>query len=106
MKDSGPSPDNHNTVRPGLTRKRRRKHTENDEYGAFARRVLRAYGRRIAQGDIDALAELKELAEEVEGALGGAVIGLRLLGYSWAEIGSRLGVTRQTAHERWGGNRP
>ena len=106
MKDSGPSPDNRNTVRAGLTPKRCRKQVENDEYGAFARRVLRAYGRRIAQGDIDALTELKELAEEVESSLGGAVIGLRLLGYSWAEIGQRLGVTRQTAHERWGGPRP
>jgi hypothetical protein len=23
-------------------------------------------------------------------------------GYSWAEIGSRLGVTRQAAQQRWG----
>jgi hypothetical protein len=103
---SGPPDNGKNNVRSHLTAKRRRRHVENDEYGAFARRVLRAYGRRIATGDIDALAELKELAEEVESALGGAVIGLRLLGYSWAEIGTRLGITRQTAHERWGGPRP
>jgi hypothetical protein len=27
---------------------------------------------------------------------------LRACGYSWAEIGSRLGITRQAAHQRWG----
>jgi hypothetical protein len=25
----------------------------------------------------------------------------RSYGYSWAEIGSRLGITRQAAHQRW-----
>ena len=101
MTDPRPSPDGKNSVRSGLTSNSRKRHVENDEYAAFARRVLRAYGRRIAQGDIDAITELRQLAEEVESALGRAVLGLRLLGYSWAEIGKRLGVTRQTAHERW-----
>jgi len=101
MTDPRPSPGGKNTVRANLTRNRRSRYVENDEYGAFARRVLRAYGRRIAQGDIDAITELNSLFEEVEAALGRAVLGLRLLGYSWAEIGRRLGVTRQTAHERW-----
>jgi hypothetical protein len=31
-----------------------------------------------------------------------AVKGLRDCGYSWAEIGSRLGITRQAAQQRWG----
>jgi len=31
-----------------------------------------------------------------------AVKGLRARGYSWAEIGSRLGITRQAAQQRWG----
>ena len=31
-----------------------------------------------------------------------AVKGLRDFGYSWAEIGSRLGITRQAAQQRWG----
>jgi hypothetical protein len=31
-----------------------------------------------------------------------AVKRLRGCGYSWAEIGSRLGITRQAAHQRWG----
>jgi hypothetical protein len=27
---------------------------------------------------------------------------LRACGYSWAEIGSRLDITRQAAQQRWG----
>jgi len=92
-----------NTVRTTLTANRRRDVVENDEYAAFTRRVLRAYGRRVAAGDIEALADLTTLAHEVEAAIRTAVIGLRDFGYSWAEIGARVGITRQSAHERWGG---
>ena len=90
-----------NTVKPRLTPNQRR-HVENDEYYLFVRRVLAAYARRVATGDIDAIAELNALTDEVNAALGSAVIGLRLLGYSWAEIGTRLGVSRQAVHQRWG----
>jgi len=30
---------------------------ENDEYAAFARRILRAYARRVADGDVEALTQ-------------------------------------------------
>lgn len=106
MTNPHPSFDGGNTVKKNLTPKRRTKHVENDEFAAFLRRVLRAYARRIASGDIDAITELNGLAEETETVLGKAVIGLHLLGYSWAEIGQRLGVTRQAAHQRWGGTQP
>ena len=95
-----------NTVKPALTRKRRKRHVENDEYAAFTRRVLRGYGRRIAAGDVDAIADLGGLLGEVETALSRAVTGLRDTGYSWAEIGLRLGVTRQAVHQRWGDTQP
>jgi hypothetical protein len=65
-----------------LTRKRRKRHVENDEYAAFTRRVLRGYARRIAAGDIDAIADLGGLLGEVETALSRAVSGLRDAGYS------------------------
>lgn len=100
------APGGRNTVKPRLTANRPRQHVENDEYAAFARRVLRAYARRIATGDIDAITDLNNLFTEVETALGRAIIGLHLLGYSWADIGARLGVTRQAAHQRWGGPQP
>ncbi len=101
-----PRPDGRNTVKKNLTRNRRKRRVENDEYAAFTRRILRAYARRIATGDIDAIADLNNLFEEVETALGRAIVGLRLLGYSWAEIGTRLGVTRQAAHQRWADTQP
>ena len=42
------------------------------------------------------------LAEEIDTAIAKAVKGLRAYGYSWAEIGARLGITRQAAQQRWG----
>jgi hypothetical protein len=85
-----------------LTSKRPRRQIENDEYAAFVRRILRAYSRRVGDGDVEALALMVDLAEEIDAAIAKAVKGLRARGYSWAEIGSRLGITRQAAQQRWG----
>jgi hypothetical protein len=85
-----------------LTPKRGRPPIENDAYAAFARRILAAYARRIATGDIESLTELTSLANDIDAAMHEAITGLRGFGYSWAEIGSRLGVTRQAAQQRWG----
>jgi hypothetical protein len=75
---------------------------ENIDYAAFARRIIRAHGRRIAEGDIDSLADLLDLAHELDAATQQAVTGLREFGYSWGDIAHRLGTTRQAAHQRWG----
>jgi hypothetical protein len=90
------------TVNDTLTPKRRRPVTENPEYAAFARRILRAYSRRVATGDVESLTHMISLADDINDAIAQAVAGLRDAGYSWAEIGSRLGVTRQAAQQRWG----
>jgi hypothetical protein len=74
---------------------------ENTEFTAFGSRVIRAAGRRVAAGDVDALPALANLAAELDAAIGTAVVGLRAAGYSWSEIAARLGVTRQAAHQRW-----
>ena len=98
-----PGTERKNSVNKRLTRKRRSRVIENDEYGAFARRVLRSYARRVAEGDIEALTQMTALATDIENTIRTAVIGLREQhGYSWADIGSRLGVTRQAAQQRWG----
>jgi predicted transcriptional regulator len=89
------------TVKAGLTAKQPGRQVENDEYGAFVRRVLRAYARRVGDGDVEALALMANLADDINAALGEAVKGLRAHGYSWAEISSRLGITRQAAQQRW-----
>jgi hypothetical protein len=96
------SPAGQNTVKTSLTPERARPLVENDDYAAFARRILRAYARRVADGDVEALIAMTGLAAEIDTAIGQAVTGLRAFGYSWAEIGSRLGITRQAAQQRWG----
>jgi hypothetical protein len=90
-------------VKKSLTSDRAGRLVENDEYAAFARRVLMAYARRVADGDVEALTLMLGLSAEIDTAISQAVTGLREFGYSWAEIGSRLGITRQAAHQRWGG---
>jgi hypothetical protein len=90
------------TVKNPLTPNRAGRLVENDEYAAFARRVLRAYARRVATGDVEALTLMLGLSAEIDTAIAQAVTGLRAFGYSWAEIGSRLGITRQAAQQRWG----
>ena len=103
-RDSSPAgrADRPSTVNDRLIPNRARRPVENDAYAAFARRVLRAYARRVADGDVEALALMTDLADEIDTAISQAVQGLRGFGYSWAEIGSRLGVTRQAAQQRWG----
>lgn len=102
----GPSPRAHpcspDTVKTSLTPHRWRRVTENDEYAAFARRILRAYSRRVAAGDGEAITCMAALADELDEAIRHAVGGLRASGYSWADIGARLNVTRQAAQQRWG----
>ena len=71
-----------------MTRRRRRPVVENDEYAAFARRVLRAY------------AQMAAIADEMDDILRQAVAGLRAAGYSWADIAARTGTTRQAAWKR------
>ena len=91
-----------NAVKDRLTSKRPRRLVENDEYGAFVQRILHAYARRVGDGDVEALALMLGVADEIDSAIAEAVKGLRACGYSWAEIGSRLGITRQAAQQRWG----
>jgi hypothetical protein len=69
------------------------------EYAAFVRRAMRAYS-RVGDGDVEALVLLVGLAEEIDAAMAEAVTGLRAHGYSWAEIGARLGISHQAAQQR------
>jgi hypothetical protein len=99
------------SVKAGLTskgctncpRRRRKQGVENDSYLGFCARIIRAAGRRVSTGDVDALPDLIGLQAELDQALAAAVLGLREFGYSWGEIASRLGTSRQAAQQRWGG---
>ena len=106
---TGQHPEPRFSVNKRLTPKRRRRIAENDEYAEyadFARRVIAAYSRRVGHGDIDALTAMASLADDLDAAIRQAIIRLRARGYSWADIGARLGITRQAAQQRWGGDTP
>jgi hypothetical protein len=82
--------------------RRGRRAVENREFDAFARRIVRAYARRVAAGDIEALVALRRLSSLLEDATKDAVAGLRQAGFTWPEIAARLGTSPQVAQMRWG----
>jgi len=90
--------------KPAQRAKRAKRHTETAKFDAFARRILRAYARRVADGDVESLRSLSQLSSEVDAMTRLAVAGLRQspYSYSWSEIGDRLGISKQAAHERYG----
>src|ERR1700691_5368952 len=94
---TAPAHQRHFTVNQPLTLNRRRRVVENDEYAAFLRRAIRAYSRRVAAGDIEAVADMTALAHEIDAAIQDAITSLRARGHSWADIAFRLHITRQAA---------
>ena len=98
LEDATRPADRPSGVKKPLTPKRPYRVVENDEYAAFLRRVIAAYSRRVAAGDIEAITDMARL----EDATRQAITGLRESGYSWADIAMRLGITRQGAQQRWG----
>jgi len=93
-------------VNTNLTVKRPKRVRETNDYAAFVRRTIRAYSRRVAQGDVDALPEMLAIMAEFDQAIRESVKALHdgkeTKPYSWAEIGQRVGLTRQACQQRWG----
>lgn len=81
---------------------RRRRERETQDIADFLRRMLKAYGRRVADSDDYDLAEMADVMVEMENAMQAAVDGQRERGASWATIGSAFGITRQAAQQRFG----
>jgi hypothetical protein len=78
-----------------------RPRVETPEYLAMLRRMICAAGRRVGDADEPDLAALVALREDLDAAIADAVRGQRSWGRSWASVASGLGVTRQSAHERY-----
>lgn len=76
---------------------------EAPEVSAACIRMMRALARRAGQGELEALEALAALQLSVDQQLGAAVAGYREgpAEASWTTIGSVLGITRQSAHERF-----
>lgn len=75
---------------------------ETMEYAAMMRRMLRAYARRVADADPDDLAVMVAIRDELDELVDDTVRAMRARnGWSWAELASALGTTRQAAHKRY-----
>jgi hypothetical protein len=92
--------------RTGPVRPRRPRSTrviEATDYAAMMERMIRAHGRRVADCDVEDLADLIALGPVLDEAIAYAVREMRARhGRSWSDIARGAGVTRQSAHERWG----
>lgn len=84
---------------------RESKVVELPEFIKFARRILRAAARRVGDRDIEGLAQLAMLRDEIDAQITEAVLQLRSEtggGYSYTDIGRVLGISRQAAQQRFG----
>jgi hypothetical protein len=75
---------------------------ETTEYAAMMRRMIRAWGHRVADADVEDLAEMIAARRDLDAAIASAVHNSRNRhGRSWTDIGRAAGITRQSARERW-----
>lgn len=85
-----------------------RSHREAPELGAACVRMMRALARRAGEGELEALEQLAFLQDALQLQLGAAVAGYRefrpaanAAPYSWTDVARILGITRQSAWERF-----
>jgi hypothetical protein len=84
-------------------RSRRPKRTwESPQMAAMVARVSRSMTRRAAEGDVEALTALVQMREAVDAATVLSARALHDFGYTWADVGRELGVSRQAALKRFG----
>lgn len=77
-----------------------RRVTEAPGLGAAVERMLRALVRRAAAGDTEALEQLCQLDVELAASTRKALRGLHEFGYSYAELASVTGTSRQAVAQR------
>jgi hypothetical protein len=99
--NSGLTPNRLPERRATRPRKRPKRQRETAEYADMVERMILAYGRRVAGGDVEELPRMISMHQVLEEALDQAVIGLREFGYSWRDIARRTGTSRQAAQQRW-----
>lgn len=76
---------------------------ETTDYAAMMRRMMKAHGTRVADGDVEDLAELMELQVYLDYVVRGAVQAQReVQGKSWADIARAAGTSRQAAQKKFG----
>jgi hypothetical protein len=94
-----PAPARDSRARPGNKSGR---YVETSEYIQAARRFIRGAGRRVGDMDIAELPALAQLTAEADAVLQAAATRLHdECGYSWGDIGTAMGTTRQGAFRRF-----
>jgi hypothetical protein len=96
---AGVAPQDANGVASQATPNRTRK--DDIQFKGFAKRMIRAYGRRAETADPWVVKDLLELREEIDRAVVGAVRAYRAAGLSWGEIGYELGINRVACFKRY-----
>lgn len=86
--------------RAARRRRRELRQVETMDYAAFARRVVRAYGERLAEADYPDLTDALEVLEQFEQAIAAGMRAQAERG-SWAQVALGLGMTRQGAYQRF-----
>ena len=89
-----------------MPRKRPTRPTDSSEYLGFMERLTRNLAKRAESDGIDALHSLAVINRLHEDVMREMVAYLRSEeggAYSWADIGEALGMTRQSAQGRFGG---
>lgn len=84
---------------------KREKQTGTEEYGKFMQRLLRSYGRKAKEGELDitALEQLADIQKQLDEQTAETVMALRAEGESWERIGAALGITKSAAYKRFKG---
>lgn len=75
---------------------------ETPEYADMLARMIKAYAKRVGDGDPVDLARMVEVRREFDQAIVDAVRGMRKAGCSWREVAEGLGTTRQAAQITYG----
>jgi hypothetical protein len=80
-----------------------RRAVETADYAAMMGRMTKAYAARVGNGDAADLPLLAKARADMDAAIAAAVVSNVVdHGYSWADIGRELGITRQAAFQRFG----
>ncbi len=79
---------------------RAERHAETGEFGRAAIRMIRAMAKRVGASDIAEFGAMWEVMTEAEAAVTAAIDDLRAAGFSWAEIGAKVGWSRQRLTQR------
>jgi len=103
MSASGSAAELHGLpVNRPLTSKRQKPPRPTSDLIGGVRRLLIALSRRVGDGELEHLHDLREMAWIVDQMIQASVDGLRADGFTWQQIGDELGMSRQGAQQRYG----